>query len=82
MKWVCHWCGEPVKYGRKFCCTEHREEMKYELEWYAREVKPLPRFWIRQYIVHTTTPHWRQLQPWQYDRLEYRGYQKRTFLHE
>lgn len=82
MNRTCHWCGEPVQGRRQFCCAEHREEMKYELAWFSRGHEPLPRLWIRQYIIHTTTPHWRQEQPWNYDRVHVCGHQKRTFLHD
>ena len=82
MLWVCHWCGEKVQSGRKFCCQEHREMMKRELLWYDTPTRPFPRYWIRQYIVKATCHIKNGLQPWNEDRFQIRGFQKRTFLHE
>lgn len=56
--------------------------MQRELSWDSVPVKRFPRFWIRQYVVFMTFWNWRQMQPWDAVRLEIRGFQKRTFLHE
>jgi len=82
MKWVCHWCEKEVKIGRKFCGPDCRDNMHAELDWEERTLNPLPRFWIRQWIVHPTTPNWRMLPPWHDYPSLIRGFQKREFRHE
>ncbi len=79
---LCHYCDEPVPRNRSFCSQAHRDALHNDLAWYDRPLTPPPRHNIRQYIIHATTPLWRQLPPWRHDDWEIRGFQKRTFLHE